>query len=77
MSLLWGGYSLGTPHTGGHPAVTGPPGLGLLSGTFKLRMEVKAPSHCKMPQGYDSGCELIILRVPWFQCGPINFNYEY
>lgn len=52
-----------------HPAVTGQPGLELLSGTSKLWMEVKVPSQSKLPQNCDSWCELVIFRVLWFQHG--------
>lgn len=32
-------------------------------------MDIRDPFQPKMPQGCDSECELLILRVPWFQHG--------
>lgn len=43
------------PSLAGHPAVTGQPGLELLSGPSELWMDVKAPSQPKLPRGCDSG----------------------
>lgn len=66
--LVWGRWWVLPPYSS-HLVSTRWPGLGVSSGTSELWMDVRDPFQPKMPQGCDSECELLILRVPWFQHG--------
>lgn len=44
--------------------------LGCRQGHPSFWMEVQKPSPSKMPQVYVPGCELVLLKGPWFQHGP-------